>query len=119
MLFWSPGESDNPLHPGDDAKAEAIMRELPGIPILAYPTRELGQLIGGLSICDAIICSDGGAMHLAAGLGKPILCFFGKSDVTRWHPWSVPYVLRQKPSLEVTDISVEDALNGFRKLVAS
>ena len=117
MLFWSPGEGDNPLHPGDDAKAEAIMRALHGIPILAYPTHALGQLIGGLSICDMVVCSDGGAMHLAAGLGKPILCFFGKSDAAHWHPWSVPYVLLQPPSLEVTDISVEDALNGFGELV--
>lgn len=117
MLFWSPGESDNPLHPGDDAKAEAIMKSLPDFPILAYPTHELGQLIGGLSICDAVICSDGGAMHLAAGLGKPILCFFGKSDATRWHPWGVPYVLLQPTSLEVKDISVGEALSGFDHLL--
>ena len=117
MLFWSPGESDNPLHPGDDAKAEAIMKALPGIPILACPTHELGQLIGGLSLCDAVICSDGGAMHLAAGLGKPILCFFGKSDATRWHPWGVPHVLLQPPSLDVKDISVGEALSGFDHLL--
>jgi len=117
MLFWSPGESDNPLHPGDDAKAEAIMKALPGVSILAYPTRELGQLIGGLSICDAIICSDGGAMHLAAGLGKPILCFFGKPDATRWHPWGGPHVLLQPPSLDVKDISVAEALSGFGHLL--
>jgi ADP-heptose:LPS heptosyltransferase len=117
MLFWSPGKSDNPLHPGDDAKAETIMKALPGIPILAYPTHELGQLIGALSICDALFCSDGGAMHLAAGLGKPILCIFGKSDATRWHPWNVPYILLQPPSLDVKDISVGEALSGFAGLL--
>lgn len=119
MLFWSPGESDNPLHPGDDAKAEAIMKALPGIPILAYPTHELGQLIGGLSLCDAVVCSDGGAMHLAAGLGKPILCFFGKSDATRWHPWGVPHRVLQPASREVGDISVEDAMTGFADLMGN
>lgn len=117
LLFWSPGAEDHALHPGDDAKAEEIMREVSGLPVIPYPTQHLSQLIAGLSLCDQIICSDGGAMHLAAGLGKPILCFFGKSDAMRWHPWGVPYVLLQKPRLEVTDISVDEAMDGFGKLV--
>lgn len=118
MLLWSPGDESNPRHPGDDTKARQIMAALPEMPILAYPTNRLGQLLGGLSVCDAVVCSDGGAMHMAAGLGKPILCFFGKSDAARWHPWDVPYILLQPPSLDVTDISVEEALAGFEKLLA-
>jgi len=27
MLLWSPGAEDNPLHPGDDAKAQDVSRE--------------------------------------------------------------------------------------------
>ena len=117
LLFWSPGDAANPLHPGDDAKAQEILRALPGVPILGYPTHRLGQLIAALSVCDRVICSDGGAMHLAAGLGKPILCFFGKSDRNRWHPWGVPYVLMQPPSLDVADISVADAVANFAVLL--
>ncbi len=117
LLFWSPGDDKNPMHPGDDAKALEIMHGLVEIPILAYPTQELGQLIAGLSVCDIIVCSDGGAMHLAAGLGKPILCFFGKSESTRWHPWGVPYVLLQPNSFDVKDVSVNDAYIGIQKLL--
>ncbi|GAO34774.1 glycosyl transferase, family 9 [Sulfuricella sp. T08] len=117
LLFWSPGDDTNPLHPGDDAKAKEIMDALPDVPILAYPTHKLGQLIAGLSLCRMVVCSDGGAMHLAAGLGKPILCFFGKSESTRWHPWGVPYVLLQPQSLDVKDVSVEDAYNGTKSLL--
>jgi ADP-heptose:LPS heptosyltransferase len=116
MLFWSPGDSGNPLHPGDDAKAREILEALQGIPVLPYATRNLGQLIAGLSLCDIVVCSDGGAMHIAAGLGKPILCFFGKSDVTRWHPWGVPHVTLQPETREASDISVESALQAFCKL---
>lgn len=115
-LFWSPGDEHNPLHPGDDRKAGEIMSALAGLPITAYPTQRLQELIAGLSLCDALICSDGGAMHLAAGLGKPILCFFGKSGSTHWHPWGVPHVLLQPPSQEVSDISVEDALEAYMEL---
>jgi ADP-heptose:LPS heptosyltransferase len=118
MLFWSPGDENNPLHPGDDGKAAEMMRVLGDVPILAYPTHRLEALIAGLSLCDAVVCSDGGAMHLAAGLGKPILCFFGQSDAARWHPWGVPYVLLQSEGRDVTEISVAEALAGFGELMA-
>jgi ADP-heptose:LPS heptosyltransferase len=117
MLFWSPGETGNPLHPGDDAKAQEIAAATTGIPVLAYPTNNLEQLVAGLSLCDKVICSDGGAMHLAAGLGKPILCFFGKSDATRWRPWGVPYMVLQPPSLDVANLSTDEVLSGFRELI--
>ncbi len=116
LLFWSPGDEHNPLHPGDDRKAAEIMAALTDLPVLAYPTHQLEELIGGLSVCDAMVCSDGGAMHVAAGLGKPIVCFFGNSDATVWHPWGVPYQLLQKPSQNVADISPDEALAAFDAL---
>lgn len=116
LLFWSPGNPDNPLHPGDDHKANEILSALADLPINAFPTMHLQELIAGLSLCDALICSDGGAMHLAAGLHKPILCFFGNSSASRWHPWGVPYVLIQPQSLNVADISVDETLTAFAKL---
>jgi len=119
MLFWSPGGEDNPLHPGDDAKARAILDATRGLPVIPHPTQALGELIAGLSVCEYVICSDGGAMHLAAGLGKPILCFFGNSEPSRWHPWGVPYHVLQHPSKEVTEISVEETLAAFAQLMAA
>lgn len=116
MLFWSPGDDDNPLHPGDDRKAQAILEATRGLPVLPYATQRLEELMGGLAACDSVVCSDGGAMHLAAGLGKPIVCFFGNSDATRWHPWGVPHELLQKPSRDVRDISVDEAFDAFARL---
>lgn len=118
LLFWSPGDDTDPLHPGDDAKANVIMNQVATLPVLPFPTQQLPQLIAGLSLCDVMVCGDGGAMHLAAGLSKPILCFFGKSNALHWHPWGVPHVLIQPPSLDVADISVSEALDGFEKLRA-
>ncbi len=119
MLFWSPGSGNNPLHPGDDAKAREILDASLGLPVIPYPTQALGELIAGLSVCESVICSDGGAMHLAAGLGKPIVCFFGNSDPNRWHPWGVPYHVLQHPSKDVTQISVEETLAAFTRLMAA
>jgi ADP-heptose:LPS heptosyltransferase len=58
-------------------------------------------------------------MHIAAALGKPILCFFGDSDATRWRPWGVPHVLLQPPSLNASDISVDEAYAGYERLLES
>jgi ADP-heptose:LPS heptosyltransferase len=116
MLFWSPGDENNPLHPGDDRKAAEIMAAVKDLPVLPYPTSRLEQLIGGLSVCDAMVCSDGGAMHVGAGLGKPIVCFFGNSDPACWHPWGVPYRVLRKPSENVADISPDETLAAFAEL---
>lgn len=110
MLLWSPGDEDNPLHPGDDRKARQVVDGAEGLPLFAYPTRSLRQLVAALALTDGVICSDGGAMHLAAGLGKPIVCFFGRSDPRAWHPWGVPHVVLQPESCEVTDIAVADVV---------
>lgn len=117
VLFWSPGDESNPLHPGDDNKAASILAACEGLPILPYPTEQLEELIGGLSICNTMVCSDGGAMHIGAALGLPILCFFGNSDPCTWHPWGVPHEVLQAPSRKVVDISVDDAVLAFQRLM--
>jgi ADP-heptose:LPS heptosyltransferase len=117
MLLWSPGASNDPRHPGDDEKAHEILSKTAAAGTVAYPTRRLEELIGALAASDAVVCSDGGAMHLAAALGKPIACFFGDSPVERWRPWGVPHRVLRAPSGNVRDVSVDDAAAAFRALV--
>jgi ADP-heptose:LPS heptosyltransferase len=119
VLLWSPGSAANPLHPGDDHKAAELARLLEGLPVHRHATGELAELIAALAACDAVVCSDGGAMHLAAGLGKPIVCFFGQSAPERWRPWHARHELLQAASREASDISVEQALQAFDRLCAS
>lgn len=119
LIFWSPGAADDPLHPGDDAKAAELVAQIGDLPVAAVKTQHLSELMAGLSLCNEVICSDGGAMHIAAGLGKPIVCFFGNSDAARWHPWHVPHVLLQPESREAADISVEEALVAYTQLIHS
>ncbi len=107
MLLWAPGSADNARHPGDDEKAARVLELAAGLPLVAVPTRRLEELISALSVCDALICGDGGAMHVAAGLGKRVVCLFGQSTAARWHPWGAPYELLQMPSMRVKDISVD------------
>ena len=118
LLLWAPGDASNPRHPGDDDKAAHIVQALQGLPVIAYPMGPLNQLIADLSLCDTVITSDGGALHIAAALGKPIVCFFGNIDTTRWYPWGVPHVLLQPTTRHAPDITVDDAFNGYQRLLS-
>lgn len=118
LVFWSPGDENNPFHPGDDGKAARLLEALKDLPVAPVRTEHLSELIAGLSLCDAAVLSDGGAMHVAAGLGKPLVCFFGNSSAERWHPWGVPYELLQKPSRDVSDVSVEEAADASARLLS-
>jgi ADP-heptose:LPS heptosyltransferase len=118
LLFWSPGADDHPQHPGDDDKARQLVALTAGLPLAACPTTRLEHLIAGLALCDRVICADGGAMHLAAGLGKPIVCLFGNSGSARWRPWGVPHELLQPESLDVADIDVDTLIAAYDRLLA-
>jgi ADP-heptose:LPS heptosyltransferase len=109
-VFWSPGTQSNPLHPGDDEKAEHFRFVTQKLPVQLCPTTQLGELIAAMSLCDLVICGDGGAMHIGAGLGKPVIALFGDSDPQRWRPWGVPNKVLQAVSRDVADITVEDVL---------
>jgi heptosyltransferase-3 len=119
VLFWSPGPENHPRHPGDDGKAAELVAALAGrVPLLPYPTSELADLQGGLAACDLVVCADGGAMHLAAGLGKPVAALFGDSPAARWRPWGVPYRVLQPDSGDVRDLGVEPVLAACGELLA-
>ena len=117
LIFWSPGDENNPFHPGDDGKAAQLLAALADLPAAPLRTEHLSELIAGLSLCDVAVLSDGGGMHVAAGLGKPLVCFFGNSSAERWHPWGVPYELLQKPSRDVSEISIDETVDAFDRLI--
>jgi heptosyltransferase III len=115
MLLWSPGPANHPRHPGDDEKAAAVMRMV-GAKATAYTAGPLAELIGALAACEAVITPDGGAMHLAAALHKPIVCFFGDMPPERWRPWGTPHRVLRPESRKALDITVDAAMSAFREL---
>jgi heptosyltransferase-3 len=117
MLLWSPGSETHAQHPGDDEKAKLILELTSGqVPLIARPTPSLRELTASLATCQTVICSDGGAMHIAAGLGKPIVCFFGDSPVERWHPWQVPHVVLKPQNGQVAELAVQQVVEAFTRL---
>lgn len=116
LLFWSPGAADNPLHPGDDDKALTIIAACQDISLIPIKTNNLQEVMVGMSLCDQILTSDGGAMHIAAGVGKPIVALFGNSDPILWAPWKVPHKIIADPNQTVSNINVDEVYNSFVEL---
>jgi ADP-heptose:LPS heptosyltransferase len=119
MLLWSPGSAADPMHPGDDEQSAHLQSALGGLPFDAVPTPDLATLIAALSLADRVICPDGGAMHLAAALGKPIVALFGDSPVGRWRPWGVPHRVVRPDSCNLADLPVEAVLAADAELARS
>ncbi|HMA87244.1 MAG TPA: glycosyltransferase family 9 protein [Burkholderiales bacterium] len=121
VLLWAPGAADDPRHPGDDAKAQAIRSAVPAaVPLLAAPTARLADLTAILSLCDAFIGADGGALHLAAAVGLPTVALFENLEHKKrhWYPWKVPYELVAPATRDIADIAVEQVVAAWRRLEA-
>jgi ADP-heptose:LPS heptosyltransferase len=116
ILLWAPGAKDNPSHPGDDEAAAELLRLSQNIALVPVPTVDLKTLIAALALADRVVCPDGGAMHLAAALGKPVVALFGDSPVNRWRPWGVAYRVVQPQSRDLADLPLEPVLEALQAL---
>ena len=116
LLIWAPGSKDNPGHPGDDDGAAEVLRRVSGGTVIPLPTPDLKTLIAALSLAGCVVCPDGGAMHLAAALGKPVVALFGDSPVARWRPWGVAHRVVRPESGDLSDLPLEPVLEAFQAL---
>ncbi len=114
LLLWSPGKAEG-ARPGDDAAAEWIASSMKKKP-LVFRTDSLRDLIAAMSIGHSVVCCDGGAMHIAAALGKPILTIWGSTDRRRWAPWGVPNMILQSGG-NAALIDPGSAFEAFGKLL--
>ena len=100
----------------DAPTAEAIRRALPPVPagrvIDLVGQTTIATLAGVLSVADACVCNDSGAMHLAAAAGTSIVATFGptneratgplarsgrRAEVLTHDVWCRPCMLRECP----------------------
>lgn len=118
LVFWSPQGTLGPDDQGDAARVDELMQRVHSSRVVRYPTASVRELIAGFDRCEKILCSDGGQMHLAAGLHKKQLVFFGDTNASLWHPWSGEYEILQTPSGECSDISVDQAWLAWQRLTS-
>jgi ADP-heptose:LPS heptosyltransferase len=119
VLVWSPGTSDDPRHPGDDLMAARLLAMGPRLNLVAAPTAALPDLMAVLAACDLFIGADGGAMHVAAGLGVPTVALFENlpAKLRHWAPWQVPHELVVSPNFAIGDIAPESIVGATLRLI--
>jgi len=89
------------------------------LPAQFISTPTLESLMEGFQNCGSMIMCDGGAMHIAAALNRPIIALFGDSNAKRWRPWGVPYTIMQSETEDVKDIEPSNIIEAWLHLINS
>lgn len=112
-------KNSNEVPSGDDALAEEIIKSIDHPKLHPIPVSSVKQLVAGLSLADLFVGADGGALHIAAGLGIPIVGLYENLDtkVKHWHPWQVKCRIVVTDTDRVASISCERVLNAVRELL--
>lgn len=122
VLLWSPGKANDVFHPGDDEDAFRLTKAINNSRLIPISTSSVSELVAALSVCEVFIGTDGGAMHLAAGLNKKIVALFELQDskLNHWYPWKVKnrVITSSKEDLpNVSVIEVEQVLSALHVLL--
>ena len=119
VIIGSPAMWEDPSF--RDAMTASGLSETPanGTQIRTCPTTDFVELAAALSICDTVICCDGGPVHIAAALNKPVIALFENrpEKYRRWYPWAVPHqIVIPQADIGVRGISVEDVMAAYERL---
>ncbi len=114
VFMWTPGQSDDPLYPGDDATAQPVLdARAPQV----HPHRgPLWEALGLVWSARTSLFPDSGLMHFAAASPGGVLGLFAETDVSphprQWGPRGAraSYLEAQKSVQELGDETVLQAL---------
>jgi heptosyltransferase-2 len=72
--------------PGDRSVCEEVFLGMGGGAVNLAGETDFLELIGLLSLCRCVVANDSGGMHLASGLGVPVVGIFGLTDPAKTAP---------------------------------
>jgi len=119
-ITWSPGDSKQLTHIGDDAQAQELQsRFMSNSSVRFFPTKTLNDLFCAYEYHNIFLGPDGGAMHIATSMGMHIHALFGDSSVQRWQPWSSNARIYHASTNVVEDIPIQEIIDGMSSSVSS
>ena len=99
--------------PGEEADAERVVAAAEGRAQRA-PATSLTSLAALLQGARVFVGGDSGPLHLACGVGCPVVGLYGPTDPVVNTPWNVPFVALVRPGNAHTGIKRNDrAMEGF------
>ena len=120
VFMWTPGKSDDPRYPGDDATAQPVLdARAPQV----HPHRgPLLEAIGLVWSARTSLFPDSGLMHFAAASPGGVLGFFAETDVSpspaQWAPRG-PKVAWLDAPRSVTELADGDVYACVERLLAA
>ncbi|MCK8824296.1 lipopolysaccharide heptosyltransferase II [Fuchsiella alkaliacetigena] len=82
--------------PGDVERVEEIVEMMETKPVIAVGETTIKELAALTSKCELVISGDTGPVHVAAGVGTPVVTLFGPSDEQKYRPYSEQSVVVKK-----------------------
>jgi lipopolysaccharide heptosyltransferase I len=99
--------------PGEEADADRVVAAADGGAQRA-PATSLASLAALLDGARVFVGGDSGPLHLACGVGCPVVGLYGPTDPVVNAPWNVPFVALARPGSAYTGIRRADrAAEGF------
>ncbi len=104
----------------EETIVERVNRLLPRQNAAVFiPETACSDLIALMDECILAWGNDGGPLHLAAALAKPVLAIFGPTHPENWHPWRTSYQLvRPENSGGIGTIPPDAVRQAFHALMS-
>lgn len=119
VLMWTPGASNNPAYPGDDALAQAVLdQRLPHVLPFRGP---IEPALGLIFSARTSIIPDSGLMHFAAASPGGVLGLFAdpgdSAPASRWAPLGSRARHLEAPA-RIADVPDDDIFAALAPLLA-
>jgi len=106
-LFWGPKEED--LY-------REFLKYVSFCPVEVKPTTLRNQAIH-FSLCNVVVCSDTGIMHLCAAVGTPLVAIFGPTNPEYWKPIGSKFIAIRGKENKTENVKVEQVIQNVKKLL--
>lgn len=100
VLTWGPKE----------AALGETLRGMIHAPVLFGGLLDLRKTAALFQCADLVLCNDTGVMHLAAGVGAPLVAVFGPTDPAEWKPIGDDFIAVRAADGQVASVTPEMAI---------